>query len=191
MEAAQQFDNSACMGARPSFMTASSPARWMDLVHFLRDLGHHFLDARGMDAPVQDQPFHGLAGDLAAHGIKAGKHHGAGSVVNEHGDAGGGLEGADVAAFAADDAAFHFLALDADGGGGGLKAMLAGVALDGQADDFARIFLGLVFGVVQDVLGKLRGVAQAFLLDLLQKGARGFASLISDNPANSRAALGG
>ena len=70
---------------------------------------HDFLDARRMDAAIEQEALHGFAGDLAAHRIKAGKHHGIGRIVDEHGDARGGLEGADVATFAADDAAFQFL----------------------------------------------------------------------------------
>ena len=135
-------------------------------------LRHDFLDARGMDAAIKDEPFHGLAGDLAAHRIKPGKDNRARRVVNQHRDAGGGFEGADIAAFAANDAALHLLAFDVDRGGGGFKTVMARVTLNGQADDLARLFLRPRFGLVKNMLGKLHGVAHAFLFDLFEKKRR-------------------
>ena len=142
MQPPEQLDDFHVHGGKPVFCTASSPSAEDGFVHFLRHLGHHFLDARRVNAAIQDQPLHGLARDFAAHGIKAGKHHRVGRVVNQHRDAGRRLEGADVAAVAADDAPLHLLAIDGDGGGGGLKGVLAGVTLDGHADDLPGLFLG-------------------------------------------------
>ena len=76
-----------------------------DLLHFLIHLRDDFLDARRVDAPVEDEPLHGLARDLAADGVEAGEHHRAGRVVNQHRHARQRLERADVPAFAANDAA--------------------------------------------------------------------------------------
>ena len=47
--------------------------------------------------------------------------------------------------------------------------MLARVALDGYADDAARLFFGLEFGVVEDMAGEVIGVAQGLLLDFLEE----------------------
>ena len=49
------------------------------------------------------------------------------------------------------------------------EGVAAGVALNGHADDAARLLLRLVFGLLQNVLGQLRRVPQAAVLDLLQK----------------------
>src|SRR5581483_7003262 len=99
------------------------------------------------------QTLHGFPGDFAANGVEAGKDDGAGGVVDEDGDAGGGFEGADVAAFAANDAAFHFLPLNIDSGSGGFKRVMSGVTLNGEGDDAAGLLLGAGFGVLDDVLG--------------------------------------
>ena len=145
-------------------------ARWFHPSPALT-LRDDFLDARGMNAAVLDQALHGFAGDFAADGVEAGKQHRAGSVIDEDGDAGGGFESADVPAFAADDAAFDFVALEGNGGGGVFEGVFAGVALDGDADDAARFFFGLDLGFFQDVAGEVVGVAQRFLFDALEESA--------------------
>ena len=83
-------------------------ARLADLlIHFLAGLFHHFLDAGGMDAAVHDEALHRDARDLAPDGVKGADNHRFGGVVNNQVHTGGGLQGADVAALAADDAALH------------------------------------------------------------------------------------
>ena len=99
------------------------------------------LDAGGVDAAVGDEFFERHAGDLAADHVEGADDDNAGGVVDDDVDAGGFFEGADVSAFAADDAAFHFVVGDADGAGGGFGGMHGGVALDGGEQDFAGFFL--------------------------------------------------
>ena len=89
-----------------------------------------------------------LARDLAAHGIERGQNHRARRVVNQHGHPRGVFKRADVASIASDDPAFHVVTCQGDGGGGGLEGVLAGIALDGEANDAARLLLA----------GKLGGV---------------------------------
>ena len=113
------------------------------------------FDARRVDAAVLDQAGQGEARDLAAHGVEAAEHDGVGRVVDDQVDAGGGLEGADVAALAADDAALHVVAGDRHDRDGRLGDGLGGEALDGGGEDLAR-----------------RG-AGVFLRPLLRSGARG------------------
>src|SRR5882672_9912055 len=80
------------------------------LVHFLTHFGDDFFDARRMDAPIKDEALHGFAGDLAPHRVEAGEDDGVGRVIDKDRDTRGRFEGADVAAFAADDAALQILA---------------------------------------------------------------------------------
>ena len=60
-----------------------------------------------MDAAVLEQLLERHAGDLAADAVEAGEDHRVRRVVDDEVDAGEVLEGADVAALAADDAALH------------------------------------------------------------------------------------
>ena len=67
------------------------------------------LDPLRVDAPVRDETFQGEPGDLAPDRIEAGEKHRLGGVVDDQVDAGHRLEGTDVAALAADDAALHLV----------------------------------------------------------------------------------
>ena len=136
---------------------------------FCADLAHDFLNARRVNATVQNQTRHRFARDFSSHRIETGEDDGIGRVVNQNGDPGGGFECADVASVAADDAALHFLALESDGGRGGFESVFARVALNGEADDRPGFFLGAGFRVLQNVAGQFAGVADGLLLDLLQE----------------------
>jgi hypothetical protein len=126
-----------------------------------------------VDAAVEDEALHGFAGDFAADGVEAGEHDGIGGIVDEDGDAGGGFEGADIAAFASDDAAFDVVALEGDGGGGGFEGMVAGVALEGEAEDAAGLVFGAGAGVIEDMAAQVGGVAEGFLFDFFEEEGAG------------------
>ena len=72
-------------------------------------LGDDLLDPPGVDAAVLDELGQGQAGDLAPDRVEAADEHRLGRVVDDQVDAGGLLQGADVAALAADDAALHLV----------------------------------------------------------------------------------
>ena len=73
-------------------------------------LGDDLLDAAGVDAAVGDELGDGDPGDLAADRVEAREDDRLGGVVDDEVHAGRLLEGADVAALAADDAALHLVA---------------------------------------------------------------------------------
>ena len=100
------------------------------------------------------------AGDLAADVVEGADDDDAGRVVDDHVDAGRLLEGADVAPFAADDAALHVVAGDVDRADGGVGGVLGGVAVDGGRQDAAGFFLADRFDlllVLLDARGDLVG----------------------------------
>ena len=138
-------------------------------VGFVLDLLDDLFDPRRMDAAVGDQPLDRLLGDLAAVRIEAGQDDRAGRVVDDQIDAGRELERADVAAFAADDAALEVVARQIDDRDGRLDGVLGGAALDGLGD----VLLGAVggglarFGV--EALEQVRGVVPRVALDLLEQ----------------------
>ena len=116
-------------------------------------LRHHLLDPSGMDPPVLDEPRQREAGHLAADRVVARKHHGFRCVVDDHVDSGGLLEGADIAALAADDPALHFVGGELDDRHGELGGLVGGHPLDRHRDHALAL----------PVRGALR-----FLLDLAQ-----------------------
>ena len=114
------------------------------VLHLAAGLLHHVLDAGGMDAAVDDELLQSHAGHFAADGVKAGNGDGFGGVVDDQIDAGDGLEGADVAALAANDAALHIVVGQGDHGNGGFGRVIGGTALNGGGDDLAGPLIGFL-----------------------------------------------
>ena len=125
---------------------ACSPASWTCWFTSALGLLEHLLDAGRVDAAVRDEALERDAADLAADRVEAREDDGLGRVVDDQVDAGQLLEGADVAALAADDAALHVVARDVDDRDGRLGGVVGGDALDGDADDVAGLLVGLLAG---------------------------------------------
>ena len=142
----------------PSSSSAASPFLEDLLLELGLDLLDDLLDARRVDAAVDDQALEGDAGDLAAEGVEAGEDDRLGRVVDDQVDAGRRLEGADVAPLAADDAALHLVVGEHDDRDGGLGDVVRGRALDGHADDALRLLVGLLAGLVLDALDDVGGL---------------------------------
>src|SRR5207245_7247572 len=71
-------------------------------VHVALGLLDDLFDPPRMDAAVRDEAFERQAPHFATHRLEARDHDGVRRVVDDHVDAGGGFECANVAAFAAD-----------------------------------------------------------------------------------------
>ncbi len=100
------------------------------VLHLLLRLLDDLLDPGGMDPAVLDQLLERELGDLAADAVEPRDDDHAGRVVDDHVDAGGLLEGADVPALAADDPPLHLVVGDVDRADGHLGGVRRGVALD-------------------------------------------------------------
>ena len=117
-----------------------------DEIDFVLRALHEFLDRGGVDATVLHQRVERHTRDFAAHGIKRGDEHHLRRFVDEQRDAGGGLEGFDVAPLAADDAALHILARQLDDGRGEIVVRFAGDALHRGDQHPARLVLQFLLG---------------------------------------------
>ena len=117
------------------------------LLDLLLNLGDHLLDACGVDAAVGDELVQGQTRDFAAYGIEAREDDGLGGVVDDDLDARCGLQGADVAALAADDAALDLVALDVEHRHGVFDGRLGRHALNRRHDDAFGLFRGGQFGL--------------------------------------------
>ena len=111
-------------------------------IQFLLALLHDVFNARGVNAPILNQAFQRHFGDLPPQGAVGRENDGFRGVVNDEINACGGFEGADIAAFAADDAPFHILAGQGDGGDGLFIDIVAGVTLDHIAEDILGLAIG-------------------------------------------------
>src|SRR5690606_9822121 len=118
-------------------------------LHVVLRLLHDFLDARRVDAPVGDQLGEGELGDLAADGVEARQQHRLRRVVDDQVDTREGLEGADVAALAADDAPLHGVVGDRHHRHGDGGRHLGSAPLDGLRHDVVRLLPGFGVGLLQ------------------------------------------
>src|SRR2546430_16875397 len=100
-----------------------------------------------MSAAVLDKLGERQAVDLAPYRVEAGERHGIRCVVDDQVSPGHGFQRADVAALATDDAPLHLLVGDRDNRGRDLADRVAGVALDGDRENLARLHLCLLAGL--------------------------------------------
>ena len=108
-----------------------------------------------MNTAVGDEVLESDAGSLATDGIEAREHYRLGRVVDHKVDAGHLLEGSDVAALTADDAALQVVRRNMHGGNGDLGGVIGGAALNSQG---------------QDLLGGLMALRANLLLGLANDG---------------------
>ena len=125
------------------------------------------LDARRVDAAVGDQRLDGLLGHLAADRVEGGDQDGFRRVVDDEVDAGGVLQGADVAALAADDAPLHLVGGQVDDRDRRGDHVLGGDALHGVGDDLLGQLLALLLQLLLDLLQLLRRLQPRLALVLL------------------------
>ena len=132
------------------FLTRGLALLANEAVHFLGRLGDDFLNARRMNAAVFDQFHQRLSRDLAADFVERGNDDHTRCIVHDHVDSGSFLKRTDVAAFAADDTALHFIAGNVDGADREFGRVLRGTTLHGHADDLASLHVALIpqFGLV-------------------------------------------
>jgi len=122
-----------------------------------------------VDAAVADKPGKGHPGDLAAHGVEGGEGYGIGGVVDDDVHAGEVLQGADVAALAADDAPLHVVAGQGHHRDGGLGDDVGGQSLDGRGQDVACPLIALLLKFGFELTHAPVGLFAHLLLDLSQE----------------------
>ena len=143
------------------------------MVDVVSRLGHQLLDARGMDAPILDQPLHGKTGDLTPDGVKATDDDHAGRIVHDDIDAGGLLEGPDIPPLAANDPALHVVVGDVHRGDRYLAGLLGRIPLDGRTDDRTALVVGDLLGLIDLALDEGGHVMLAFVLQPLEEQLAG------------------
>ena len=133
--------------------------------HLLLHLGNDFLDACGVDAAVGDELVQGEAADFAANGVEGRDDDGFGRVVHNDFNACGGFEGADVATFAADDAAFHLVVVDVEHGDAVFNCRFRSHALNSLDNDALGLLAGGEFGVVHNLVDVALRVGARFVFE--------------------------
>src|SRR5579872_2933258 len=117
---------------------------------FLFGLAHDLLDAPRMNPAVRDEPLERDPRDFAPDRVVARDHDRFGRVVDDDIDAGGGLDGADVAPLAANDAALHLVVGQRQHRDRALGDEFAGQPLDCDRDDAFGAPVGLLARLLLD-----------------------------------------
>lgn len=169
MQAAEHLHKLGVQAADAGLQHGALALRLDDGVHLAAGLVDHLFNVRGMDAAVGDELFERQARNFAAHGLEARDGDRLGRVVDDEVDARERFDRADVAAFAADDAAFHLVIGQGHHTDGDLGNMVGSAALDGRGDDLAGAGIGLVLGALLQLLDLERGLVRHFALDLLDQ----------------------
>ena len=130
VEAAEQIDDAFVEAADLGFLNGFLTVAANILIDFLLCFGDEFFDAGRVNAAIGDEFVERGPSNFAADGIESTDDYDARRVIDDHVDAGCFFEGANVAAFATDDAAFHFVAGDVDRAGRGLGGVGSGEALN-------------------------------------------------------------
>ena len=138
------------------------------LLHLFSSLGVHLLDLGRMDAAVGHQLGQRQPGDLPADGVETGEHHRFGRVVDDEVDTGEILQGADVAALAADDAALHVVGGQGHHRHGGVGHMAGRRPLDADGQDVLGPAVAFVPGLFLDGPHHLGHVVPDFVLGPLE-----------------------
>ena len=168
VQAAQQLHAAPDAGrARRVSSTARSPSELDDGVHLAAGLLHHLLDAGGVDAAVGNEL---LQSQTRATSRRTGSKQetvmasGVSSMMRSTPVS--GLQRADVAALAADDAALHLVVGQGHHADGDLRHMVGGAPLDGGGHDLAGALVGLVLGARLDLLDLQRRLVRDLGLHL-------------------------
>ena len=114
-------------------------------IHLTAGLFHHLLNVSRMDTPVGDELFQCQACNLPPHRLETGDRDGLRRVVNNQIHTSQGLNGADIAAFPADDTALHLVIGQGNHTDGHLSHLVGGAPLDGLRHHFPGAGLALFF----------------------------------------------
>ena len=135
----------------------------------LADLLDDLLDPCRVDPAVGDQAAQCRLGDLPADGIEARNHDRLGCVVDDDVDAREGLQGADVAPFAADDPALHLVVRKAHRGHSDLGGDISRQPLDGGYENVAGLLVRSELCFLLDEVDRHLGVVARLVFEALHE----------------------
>ncbi len=169
IEPSHQLDELFVQTGGPGFLCRLESEVADAVVHFLLCFADDLFDAARMDPAVLNQFDHRQLGDLAADVVEGRNDDHARGIVDDHVDARLLLEGADVAALAANDAALHLVVGNVDGRDGGFGGVRGGVALNRHGQHFARLAVALRLEVVLEPEDQRAGFVLELPLEPLEQ----------------------
>ena len=109
--------------------------------HELLGLLVHLLDTCGVNTPISNKVLKSNASGLPANRVEAGKNDGLGSVVDDERDTGNLLEGSNVTALTANDAALEVIGRNVNRSYGNLASLIGSTTLDSNGENLAGSLL--------------------------------------------------
>ena len=152
------------------------------LIDFFAGLFDHFFDACRMDTAIGNQFFQGNAGDFAADRVKARQDDRFRRIVDDEVDAGQRFNSPDIAPFASDDAAFHFIVRQRHDRYRRFGDVVGSTALDSHGNDFPGLAFGFFLGLFFQALDHLCRFVLHFGLDVVQEQFLGIFICQAGNP---------
>src|SRR5436190_8176287 len=107
MQTAKQFHEVRVQSTDADLVDRSLGRFLHDLVDLGTSLADHLLDARGVDAPIDEKSLERTLGDLSSDRVESRDDDRLGGVVDDQVDSRERLEGADVPALATDHPSLH------------------------------------------------------------------------------------
>ena len=169
LQASQQFDNLGMHLLESKAQDRLFPCLSNRSLQLLIDLRDFLLDTRRVDASVGNQSLHRHARQFSADRIESTEHDGLRCVVDQYIDPGRSFEGANVASFAANDAAFDLVIGQRQRATGGGLRVVGCATFNRDRNQAFRLALGAFPGFVQDVAGQRPGVRLHFVFHLGQE----------------------
>ena len=138
------------------------------LLYFLLSLLHHFLNTGRMDTAIVNQFLQGNTCNLPSNGIKTGNNNRFRSIIDNQVNTSQGFQGSDVAAFPADDPAFHLVVRQIHHGNRSFSHVVCGATLDGRGNNIPGLHVRFIFRLLLHVLNHLGSV----VLDIFLHGGK-------------------
>ena len=136
------------------------------LIDILLDPLHDFLNPGRMDPSIGYEAFQRHLRDFPAQGIESGDHHRFGCLIHHQVHAGHGFERPDIAPFPADNAALHAVIRNRHDGNRGFGDIVPGDPLNRTGDDFFRLAIRSLLGLILNALDHLGRIEFRFLFHL-------------------------
>ena len=135
---------------------------------------YSFFDSRRMDAPVKNQFFQRESCDFASDRVETRQNDSFRRIVDDELDARERFERADVASFASDDTALHFVVWKIDDSDRVFCDMIRSAPLDCLSDELLGLFFCIGFRFGFDLTNHHGSFRSGFLLDFIHQDVLGF-----------------
>ena len=137
--------------------------------NFLLRFFHHFLDSRRMDPSVNDQTFQSDPRNFSSHRVKAGQYNRLRGIVDDQLNSGHRLQGTNIPALSANDAALHLIAWELYYGNGRLRHMIGRTSLNGSHHVLLRFLFRFFLCLALQLLDQLCSIMLHIFFHRFQK----------------------